>query len=232
MNEKELWSRYTQDPSPQTGNDLICFYRPWLARQAHKYARKYHRILSYDEIFVELQLITSKKLHMFEPSRNIKFTTYLQRALPGGLQDYCRIIDPMSRTDRRKRPVKFHSFERKWQNGQDETDFRNHQSFSTLLTSEHEDCNPITNSTKEDLWREVRRALRCSPISWQVVNAMDRHGWSQPDASAALGVCESRISQIHKQAHNILKSSSRLKALFDKEKKPCSSASPDEPLEV
>lgn len=141
----------------------------------------------------------------FDESRGVAFATYANVRVRGAILDGIRSMDWMPRTDRARARsdgrhlVKTHSLARKCfeaDSGRDVCEGH--------MLADAKALPPATDAERRDYFDRVTRGL--GPREATVVKLMYLHGCNMREAGNAIGISETRVSQLHSQAIGVLKS--------------------------
>ena len=102
FNEEELWAKYQQDGSQSVREKLILNYVPLVKHIAGKVIISIPDNYSFDDLVNYGILGLIDALERFDPSRNIKFSTYAVPRIRGAIYDEVRKLDWVPQSIRRK----------------------------------------------------------------------------------------------------------------------------------
>lgn len=194
-----MWERYFATRGNAERNALIEHYLPLVHGQAMRLKKKLPECVEQDDLVSDGVFGLTDAIAKFDPARGVRFTTYSLGRISGSMIDGLRDMDWVPRLERRRNP-------NPTQVGY----------LSTTIVRSGEKEMSVGDVTEDPTSREeleqidqrdaLRRMLRPLPRSHRAVMLMYYEGnCNMKEIGRAIGMSESRVSQIHSQALAILK---------------------------
>lgn len=98
--ESELWANYQATRSDADRNALVEFHYGLVVKLARWHKRPDQ--VQLDEFISAGALGLIIAVERFEPERGLKFSTFASKHIIGQIKDYCRSLDPLTRTTRKE----------------------------------------------------------------------------------------------------------------------------------
>ncbi|MCR9293292.1 MAG: sigma-70 family RNA polymerase sigma factor [bacterium] len=220
----ELWQRYIDQPSLELRNQLATAYLPAVRRAAHRQAERMHGVVDVDELVSDGMLALLQAIPRFDPEVGVNPWTYLLRRVVGAMLDGLRDRDPLSKSHRQQikqiqalrqqlgrepdpdetqhatgsrhvRPIAFRSLDAPLQHP--------HSGRSSCWSEMLAEDPPTPYIDQIDAVNELLRGLGDRDRTLMYCYYLEHLG--QRGTGQVLGLCESRVSQLHTQILNRLR---------------------------
>lgn len=96
----QLATEYAQTRNPLVREQLSKLAMPIITRSARRLYKKINRKKDLDDLLSGAQMGLMGAMEKFDPSRGVKFTSYLNTRVSGAMLDELRVTDDMTRLDR------------------------------------------------------------------------------------------------------------------------------------
>lgn len=241
------WENYFNKPTDETRNVIVQLYYPWVEIIARVMIKRNIGRVDTDDLISEGVVGLIKAIENFSPKRNNTFSTYAEFKIRGAMQDYLRSIDIVPRLTR-KRHTKMNKVVNvllcvlgRMPDDDDIIEYlgitpheyklmssdcvlprkyslafqNNEYDFKRDYTDHSAPCPYKQLAHKENKEKITECLTRYEKLIF-VLYYYD--GMTMREIGKAIGVCESRISQMHSNILSFIKSSGYLMDLvLDKE---------------
>ncbi len=193
-----LWQSYWTEPSIATRNALVEANMATVRRIAHRLNRPAH--VEVDDLISEGVFGLVRAIELFDPKRNLRFSSFGTFRIRGAMLDFLREIDWLPRNERIKqkreggREVRMESIHKQWAAHEGGTWAP--MTYLDVLADPKAHGGQHAFERRDHAERLIRAAGDVQrKLALELVYLQ---GMSQKDAGVVMGVSESRISQLVK----------------------------------
>lgn len=181
-------------------------YLPLVERIAASACRKLPRCVDKDDLIQWGYFGLRNAIARYDPSRGVKFSCYAYRHISGAMTDGLRGVDPMPRSARKRedcpKEISINNFVDTPDWNRTDSTIPKACRISDLLEDSSTERPGIAIGEHDAL----EKLLRPLPDRTKIImRLIYRDGLDQHTAAVAIGLTESRVSQLHKDALAILK---------------------------